>query len=203
MVDADRSTSAGCEGHGRAGDGSRAASLLNRSLRYRRPSDYPTDLISMRPCPRAKLARRGRVPACVGDIAGWLDLAREVKPLFGPMVGDPSFSAFLVQNIARGTAFCARAGPESSPLTSAIVLRALHFYERVGFRLIGSKPDGPGGESNFNSRSPRCRGGVQLLSSSHMACHSPSDGTATAEAVRAEPLHSLAIAGGHPLGGSL
>jgi ribosomal protein S18 acetylase RimI-like enzyme len=122
--------------------------------------------------------------------------------LFGPMVDDPSFSAFLVRNIARGTAFCARTGPTGSLLSGAIVLRvadapryeiswlavrasqrsagvgtsllatalcrhaklpctvsvvtfgpdhpgrrALHFYERLGFKLIGRKPDGPDGGS--------------------------------------------------------
>ncbi len=39
------------------------------------------------------------------DVASWLEIVREVEPLFGPM---PGFESVLVRNIGRGTALCAR-----------------------------------------------------------------------------------------------
>jgi GNAT superfamily N-acetyltransferase len=39
------------------------------------------------------------------DVASWLELAREVEPLFGPM---PDFESTVRRNISRGTALCAR-----------------------------------------------------------------------------------------------
>jgi ribosomal protein S18 acetylase RimI-like enzyme len=39
------------------------------------------------------------------DVASWLEIAREVGPLFGPM---PDFESTLRRNIGRGTALCVR-----------------------------------------------------------------------------------------------
>jgi hypothetical protein len=39
------------------------------------------------------------------DVASWLELAREVEPLFGPT---PDFEATIRRNISRGTALCVR-----------------------------------------------------------------------------------------------
>jgi ribosomal protein S18 acetylase RimI-like enzyme len=39
------------------------------------------------------------------DVASWLEIAREVEPLFGPM---PDFESTLRRNICRGTALCVR-----------------------------------------------------------------------------------------------
>ena len=39
------------------------------------------------------------------DVASWLELAREVEPLFGQM---PDFEATIRRNITRGTALCVR-----------------------------------------------------------------------------------------------
>ena len=47
--------------------------------------------------------------ATPADEQPWLALAAEVEPLFGPLVADPHFQAALRNNIARGTAWCARA----------------------------------------------------------------------------------------------
>jgi len=60
---------------------------------------------------RAPGRRRGLtvVPATEADIASWLELAREVEPLFGPM---PDFEAVLHRNIARRSALCWRDGGE-------------------------------------------------------------------------------------------
>jgi len=40
------------------------------------------------------------------DFPGWLELAREVEPLFGPMVADPIFQESLKVAIAHKMAFC-------------------------------------------------------------------------------------------------
>ncbi len=50
------------------------------------------------------------IPATPADREAWLDLAREVEPLFGPMAANPDFHAALDRTIASGTAFCVRAG---------------------------------------------------------------------------------------------
>lgn len=42
------------------------------------------------------------------DVEAWLVLAKEVEPLFGPMVGEPSFHRALQKNIERSTACCVR-----------------------------------------------------------------------------------------------
>ena len=39
------------------------------------------------------------------DVASWLEVVREVEPLFGPM---PGFEAALTRKIGNGTAVCAR-----------------------------------------------------------------------------------------------
>lgn len=48
------------------------------------------------------------------DIPAWLELAREVEPLFGPMVEDPGFHRALEKNITRGTAYCVREGGQAA-----------------------------------------------------------------------------------------
>jgi len=40
------------------------------------------------------------------DYAGWLELAKEVEPLFGPMTDDPEFRDGLRQAILEGSALC-------------------------------------------------------------------------------------------------
>lgn len=63
-------------------------------------------------------------PVCVAtpaDIPAWRLLAAEVEPLFGPLVGDPSFEGALARCIARGDAFCVREGAEGSPLLGGLL----------------------------------------------------------------------------------
>lgn len=48
--------------------------------------------------------------AAAPDYTPWLDLAREVEPLFGPMADDPGFQDALKQAISEKTAFCVRTG---------------------------------------------------------------------------------------------
>lgn len=66
------------------------------------------------------------VEVCVAqrqDISAWLELAAEVEPLFGPLVGDPDFVRALRKNVDRGTAFCVREadGPPSAPLLGGML----------------------------------------------------------------------------------
>ena len=42
------------------------------------------------------------------DFDRWIRLAKEVEPLFGPMVGDPGFQEGLRRAISDGDAFCIR-----------------------------------------------------------------------------------------------
>lgn len=51
--------------------------------------------------------------ATLTDFQNWLTLAREVEPLFGPMVGEPGFHAALTEAIEQGQAFCIRTGDGS------------------------------------------------------------------------------------------
>ncbi|WP_421903939.1 GNAT family N-acetyltransferase [Maridesulfovibrio sp.] len=46
--------------------------------------------------------------ATISDFDGWIELAREVEPLFGPMADEPAFHEGLKQAIKSGTAFCIR-----------------------------------------------------------------------------------------------
>jgi ribosomal protein S18 acetylase RimI-like enzyme len=75
------------------------------------------------PWPRREAGVVRIVAALADDVTGWLELAREVEALFGPMVDNPEFSSFVTRNIARGTAFVARNDRPGSPLKGAIAVR--------------------------------------------------------------------------------
>jgi broad specificity phosphatase PhoE/GNAT superfamily N-acetyltransferase len=72
------------------------------------------------------------------DIPSWLDLAAEVEPLFGPMVDDPRFHEALRRNVARGTAFCLRAGdgPPGAPLVGGLLLSPHPPQYRIGWLAV-------------------------------------------------------------------
>lgn len=57
-----------------------------------------------------------------GDLPGWLLLAKEVEPLFGPMVEDLSFHEGLRKVLAAGNAFCVRNGESTGVLQGGIVI---------------------------------------------------------------------------------
>jgi GNAT superfamily N-acetyltransferase len=61
------------------------------------------------------------VVATEADFMPWRALAAEVEPLFGPLVGDPSFEGALARCIARGDALCLREGAEGSPLLGGLL----------------------------------------------------------------------------------
>jgi GNAT superfamily N-acetyltransferase len=63
------------------------------------------------------------VVAIPEDVPAWINLAREVEFLFGPMCDDPGFHNALKKNIARRSAFCIRAtgGTAGVPLLAGML----------------------------------------------------------------------------------
>lgn len=72
------------------------------------------------------------------DCAAWLELAREVEPLFGPMVNDPGFHRALENNIARGTAYCIRVenGAADSPLVGGLLFSPKPPTYKIGWLAV-------------------------------------------------------------------
>jgi ribosomal protein S18 acetylase RimI-like enzyme len=67
-----------------------------------------------------------------------MELAREVEPLFGPMVSDPGFQRALENNIARGTAYCIRVedGAPGSPLAGGLLFSPKPPTYKIGWLAI-------------------------------------------------------------------
>jgi len=59
--------------------------------------------------------------ACKDDFKAWIDLAREVEHLFGPMADVPSFKDALVRAIEGNNAFCIR-NEQAGALVGGIVI---------------------------------------------------------------------------------
>jgi GNAT superfamily N-acetyltransferase len=72
------------------------------------------------------------------DQPAWLELAREVEPLFGPMVNEPGFHRALENNIARGTAFCVRAadGPAGSAIIGGLLCSIKPPIYKIGWLAV-------------------------------------------------------------------
>jgi len=72
------------------------------------------------------------------DQLAWLELAREVEPLFGPMVNDPGFHRALENNIARGTAYCVREanGPPGSALSGGLLYSIKPPIYKIGWLAV-------------------------------------------------------------------
>src|SRR5271155_2516754 len=51
--------------------------------------------------------------ATTADVASWLEIVREVEPLFGPM---PDFEAMLFRNISQQAALCVRSDNKRDPV---------------------------------------------------------------------------------------
>lgn len=62
--------------------------------------------------------------ATLQNFDSWLELAKEVEPLFGPMASEPSFHDTLKRVISDKRAFCIREndGAPSSPLCGAVLI---------------------------------------------------------------------------------
>lgn len=88
----------------------------------------------------SKTAERLAVARCAerADLAPWLDLAREVEPLFGPLTTSPVFRRVLLRHIARGTAFCLREhdGPPGSRLLGGLLLSPQPPVYRIGWLAV-------------------------------------------------------------------
>ena len=78
--------------------------------------------------------------ATLGDLPAWLDLAREVEPLFGSMLADPGFHAALRRCVDRGSAFCVRGGDgqPSAPLIGGLLFSAKPPAYRLGWLAVTS-----------------------------------------------------------------
>jgi GNAT superfamily N-acetyltransferase len=72
------------------------------------------------------------------DIPAWLDLAVEVEPLFGPLVGDDRFQRALQRNIARGSATCVRVGdgPPGSALMGGLLFSSHPPHYQLGWLAV-------------------------------------------------------------------
>ena len=84
--------------------------------------------------------------ATQADVASWLDLAAEVEPLFGPMVGDPAFCQALRRNVARRSAFCVRAagGPPGATLIGGLLFSSHRPIYRIGWLAVATGWRGQG-----------------------------------------------------------
>jgi len=80
------------------------------------------------------------------DIPGWLQLAAEVEPLFGPMAHDPVFYRALRKNIERSTAFCVREGdgPPGSPLMGGLLFSPHPPHYVIGWLAVAERWRGHG-----------------------------------------------------------
>jgi Ser/Thr protein kinase RdoA (MazF antagonist)/ribosomal protein S18 acetylase RimI-like enzyme len=84
--------------------------------------------------------------AAVTDFDAWLDLAREVEPLFGPMVAEPTFHAALRGHIERETALCVReaGGPPGTPLLAGILISRRPSACRIDWLAVAARARGRG-----------------------------------------------------------
>ncbi len=55
------------------------------------------------------------------DLAAWLELAREVEPLFGPMLGHDAFHNAMKSAIISKNAYCIRHAEHSTPLGIIVI----------------------------------------------------------------------------------
>lgn len=72
------------------------------------------------------------------DVPEWINLAREVEPLFGRMVDDPKFHSGLRNCIAERRAFCVRDedGPPGSPLNGGLLFSRKHPIYKISWLAV-------------------------------------------------------------------
>lgn len=72
------------------------------------------------------------------DIPEWINLAREVEPLFGPMIDDPKFHSGLQKCIIDKQAFCVRDedGPPGFPLSGGLLFSRKHPIYKVSWLAV-------------------------------------------------------------------
>lgn len=77
----------------------------------------------------------------MNDFEGWLELAREVEPLFGPMADEPAFCEGLKQAILEGKALCID-GDERGRISGGVIISSEAneiLWLAVAGRLRGQK----------------------------------------------------------------
>lgn len=63
------------------------------------------------------------LPSKKEDIPAWLNLAREVEPLFGPMADEEPFKEALIKALDEGNAFCIKESASgNSPIYGGVVI---------------------------------------------------------------------------------
>lgn len=75
------------------------------------------------------------------DLPAWRLLAREVEPLFGPMVGLPAFEEALARKVARGQALCVREGDgdAGAPLLGGLLWSSHPPRYQVGWLAVTAR----------------------------------------------------------------
>lgn len=82
--------------------------------------------------------------ATLADMAGWLALAREVEPLFGPMADEPAFHDALRSAIEGERAYCVRVNDEApgARLCGAILVSTKD--NKIGWLAVAAAHRGQG-----------------------------------------------------------
>lgn len=81
------------------------------------------------------------VTAHPDDIPGWLVLAAEVEPLFGPMIEDSNFHTALSDSIAQDRALCIREndGPPGTPLMGGLLFTPLPSKHEIDWLAVAQR----------------------------------------------------------------
>jgi len=75
------------------------------------------------------------------DLSSWLDLAREVEHLFGPMAEESGFHRSLLRCIERGSALCIRedADGPGAPLLAGLLFSAKPPQYKIGWLSVARR----------------------------------------------------------------
>jgi len=75
------------------------------------------------------------------DVLGWLALAAEVEPQFGPLIDDAGFQRALAESIRQGMAFCIREddGKAGAPLVGGLLLSAQPPVYSIGWLAVTAR----------------------------------------------------------------
>jgi GNAT superfamily N-acetyltransferase len=81
--------------------------------------------------------------ATAADVASWLEIVREVEPLFGPM---PDFGATLLRKIEERAALCVRADDQdaSTPVLGGMLLGGMREHGWIRWLAVRSSARGEG-----------------------------------------------------------
>lgn len=79
--------------------------------------------------------------AVEGDVPQFSELAREVEPLFGPMLDDPAFHRAVAKNVARRSAVCVRVedAQPGAPLLGALLFSPDDHGAEIGWLVVAER----------------------------------------------------------------